>query len=188
MGNEALDVMHQFLGDSIYNSWILTNTFYVEWDGKSPVIETPLSGAAGVINFLLQSWKNKIRIFPAMPDTWLNASFDKLRAEGGILVSAVRKEGKTQWVKVKSLAGEPCIVKVNDWTQMLSTDKNIKVTKTAVTGEFIVNLKKGEEVLLLPAIVKEAVILQPIKNESKYFNYYGIKKGQQLKNDQFWSE
>jgi len=188
MGNEALDIMHQFLGDSIRKSRILTNTFYVESGGKNPVIETPLSGAAGVIDFLLQSWKSKIRIFPAIPDDWKEASFDKLRAEGGFLVSAVRKEGKTQWVKVKSLAGEPCIVRVNDWTQMVSTDKNIKIIKTAVPGEFSVALKKGQEVLLLPSLAAKSLELSAINNDKKYFNQYGVKKGQQIKGDQFWAE
>jgi len=188
MGNEALDIMHQFLGDSTYKSRILTNTFYVEYNGKNPVIETPLSGAASLMDFLLQSWGNKIRIFPAMPDGWKEASFDKLRAEGGFLVSAVRKEGKTQWVKVKSLAGEPCIVKVNDWKEMVSVDKNIKITKTATSGEFIVSLKKGQEVLLLPSKTAEFLVMTSNNNNKRYFNQYGVKKGQQIKGDQFWEE
>ncbi len=188
MGNEALDIMHQFLGDSIRKSRILTNTFYVESGGKNPVIETPLSGAAGVIDFLLQSWKNKIRIFPAMPVDWKEASFDQLRAEGGFLVSATRKEGKTQWVQVKSLAGEPCVVKVNDWTNMISSDKSIRITKTAVPGEFVVALKKGQQVTLVPVLSTTPLVLTPVKNNKKYFNAYGVKKGQQIKGNQFWAE
>jgi len=188
MGNEALDIMHQFLGDSKHPSWMLTNTFYVEWDGKSPVIETPLSGAAGVMNFLLQSWGNKIRVFPAMADSWKDASFDQLRAEGGFLVSSSRKEGKTEWVKVKSLAGEPCIVKVNDWSKMVSADKNIRITKTSVSGEFKVELKKGQEVVLLPTLSTNLLTIAPVQNDKTFFNSYGVKKGQQLKGDQFWEE
>jgi hypothetical protein len=188
MGNESLEIMHQFLGDSTRPSRILTNTFYVESGGKNPVIETPLSGAAGVITFLLQSWGNKIRIFPALPDTWKEASFDQLRAEGGFLVSAARKEGKTQWVQVKSLAGEPCVVKVSDWTSMVSSDKNIRITKTAIPGEFTVELKKGQQVLLLPSKNAGATTLSAISNDKKYFNAYGVKKGQQIKGNQFWAE
>ena len=188
MGNEALDVMHQFLGDNTHASRILTNTFYVESGGKNPVIETPLSGAAGVINFLLQSWGNKIRIFPAMPDKWKDASFDQLRAEGGFLVSASRKEGKTDWVKVKNLVGEPCVVKINDWKEMFSLDKNVHITKTPISGEFKVELKKGEEAILIPKKSAVPIILEPVQNDKSGFNSYGVKKGQQLKNDQFWAE
>ncbi len=188
MGNEALDVMQQFLVDSKHPSWMLANTFYTEWDGKSPVIETPLSGAAGVMNFLLQSWGNKIRVFPAMADRWKDASFEQLRAEGGFLVSSSRKDGKTEWVKVKSLAGEPCIVKVNDWSKMVSTDKNIRITKTSVSGEFKVELKKGQDVILVPKLSANPLTISPVQNDKTYFNSYGVKKGQQLKNDQFWAD
>ncbi|HQR92007.1 MAG: hypothetical protein B7Y69_11025 [Sphingobacteriia bacterium 35-40-8] len=186
MGNEALDIMQQFLGDSTRPSKILTNTFYVESKGRNPVIETPLSGAAGVIDFLLQSWGSKIRIFPALPETWKDASFDHLRAEGGFLVSAVRKQGKTQFVQVKSLAGEPCIVKINDWQDAYIDDNKIKVLKTSTPGEFVIHLEKGQEVLLLPSKSQLLLQLEPIKNNKAFFNAYGVKKGQQLSNNQFW--
>jgi alpha-L-fucosidase 2 len=188
MGNEALDIMHQFLGDSTHSSRILTNTFYTESGGKNPVIETPLSGAAGVIDFLLQSWGNKIRIFPAMPDTWKEASFDQLRAEGGFLVTASRKQGKTQFVHLKSLAGEPCIVKINDWKDAYTVDNKIKVSKTSTLGEFVIHLEKGQEVLLLPNKSTKPFMVVPVQNNKSLFNAYGVKKGQQLDNDQFWIE
>lgn len=188
MGNEALDIMHQFLGDSLRKSRFLTNTFYAEGHGRNPVIETPLSGAAGVINFLLQSWKNKIRVFPAMPNSWQDASFENLRAEGGFLVSAVYKNGKTQFVVVKSVAGEPCTVKVKEWTQMMCTDKNIRIAKTKEPGEFVVDLKKGQQAVLLPASTTEALVFKEVKNDRKYFNIFGVKKGQQIVENEFWKE
>jgi hypothetical protein len=188
MGNEGLDVMHQFLGDSLRKSRFLTNTFYAEGHGRNPVIETPLSGAAGVINFLLQSWKNKIRVFPAMPNNWQDASFENLRAEGGFLVSAVYKNGKTQFVVVKSVAGEPCTVKVKEWTQMMCTDKNIRIAKTKEPGEFVVDLKKGQQAVLLPASTTEPLVFKEVKNDRKYFNTFGVKKGQQIIENEFWKE
>lgn len=51
----------------------------------------------------LQSWGNKIRIFPAVPDSWKNCSFTDLRAEGAFKVSAQRVEGKTTSVKITAL-------------------------------------------------------------------------------------
>ena len=44
---------------------------------------------------LLQSWGGKLRIFPAVPEQWKDAAFDRLRAEGGFTVSARRVAGKT---------------------------------------------------------------------------------------------
>lgn len=188
MGNEALDIMNQFLGDSTRKSRILTNTFYVESRGKNPVIETPLSGAAGVIDFLLQSWGNKIRIFPALPDSWKDASFDQLRAEGGFLVSASKKQGITEWVSIKSLAGEPCVVKIPEWDEIITIgNKKIQVAKMA-PGEFSIQLQKGEKVVLLRKGFSSKIELNAVTNDPKKYNSYGVKKGQQINNDQFWEE
>jgi len=50
----------------------------------------------------LQSWGGKIRIFPTVPDSWQEASFRDLRAEGGYKVSATRSKGLTQRVKIEA--------------------------------------------------------------------------------------
>lgn len=49
---------------------------------------------------LLQSWGGTLRIFPATPDAWPDASFRDLRAEGGFRVSAERKNGKTTRITI----------------------------------------------------------------------------------------
>ena len=188
MGNEALDVMHQFLGDSLHKSRILTNTFYVEAGGKNPVIETPLSGAAGVIDFLLQSWGNKIRVFPALPHSWKEATFNELRAQGGFLVSAVRQNGRTQWVQIKSLAGEPCIVKVPDWEKAIVVGNKKVIIKKMATGEFSITLKKGDEVLLMEKGRIVTPVISAVNTQLKDQNAYGVKIGQQLTKDQFYPE
>jgi alpha-L-fucosidase 2 len=48
-----------------------------------------------VHEMLLQSHGGVIRLFPATSAEWQDASFDRLRAEGGFIVSAERKSGKT---------------------------------------------------------------------------------------------
>jgi len=80
-------------------------------EGGGPVIETPLHGAAAVQDLLLQSWGGVIRVFPAVPSSWPEAVFSQLRAEGGFLVSALRRDGRTRWVRIQSLAGQPCRVR-----------------------------------------------------------------------------
>lgn len=81
------------------------NTMYKE---AGPVIESPLAGAESIQDMLLQSWGQEIRIFPAVPEEWQEAVFHDLRAEGAYLVSAVRSGGKTDWIRIKSLAGGTC--------------------------------------------------------------------------------
>ena len=166
---------------------LLPNTFYTEAHGKNPVIETPLSGAASIMEFLLQSWGNKIRVFPAMPDDWEEASFDDLRAQGGFLVSASRSNGQTDWVKIESEAGEPCTLKVPGWEsakQIGGSDK-IRIKKIR-EGEFEIDLLKGQEILL----VQEEVIAQPelnsVEHDADEVNPYGVKKGKSFKEILDW--
>jgi hypothetical protein len=82
---------------------------------SAPCIESSLAAANIVQEMLLQSWSDPtrdepgpIRVFPACPAAWQDVTFRDLRAEGAFLVSAERRGGKTAWVRVKSLAGEPC--------------------------------------------------------------------------------
>ncbi|WJH36462.1 hypothetical protein N6H14_12245 [Paenibacillus sp. CC-CFT747] len=67
------------------------------------MMETPLSGAEAIHDMLLQSWGGTLRIFPAVPEEWQDAAFHDLRTEGAFLVSAMRKNGVTEWIRVKSL-------------------------------------------------------------------------------------
>ena len=81
----------------------LRNTFHANGDqsktGKSKFTYRPftLEGnfafAAGVQEMLIQSHTGIIRIFPAIPAAWKDASFDKLRTYGAYLVSAAMKNG-----------------------------------------------------------------------------------------------
>ncbi len=105
--------MYAMLGDgdkargqlvTLLDKYVQPNTMYKE---SGPVIETPLSGAQTMHDMLVQSWGGIVRVFPAAPAAWASVTLHNVRVEGAFLVSAVRKAGKTQFVRVKSLAGEP---------------------------------------------------------------------------------
>jgi alpha-L-fucosidase 2 len=51
---------------------------------------------------LLQGWGGAVRVFPAVSAQWRDVSFDRLRAEGGFVVSATRVAGRTARVEVRS--------------------------------------------------------------------------------------
>ncbi len=137
-GDKALDYLDQLL-----ERYIKPNTMYLE---TGPVIETPLSAAASIQELLLQSWGDKIRIFPAVPSAWKDVSFENLRTEGAFLISAVRKDGKTKWVRIKSLAGQPCIVRPGI-DGVIKLKGNGKLTSLGA-GLYAVSLHKNEEVVL----------------------------------------
>jgi hypothetical protein len=186
-GNDSYQILQHFLLGNIGISQLLSNTMYVESGGKNPVLETPLSAAASIMELLLQSWGGKIRVFPAVPDGWKDASFDKLRAQGGFLLSASRSQGKTDWISVKSLAGEPCIVKVPGWSNAVQAGKGKKISVQKIAdGEFSIELKAGESILLKASGNNAGVNVLPVVHQEGIKNIYGVKKGQNLKSDQSW--
>lgn len=93
----------------------LPNSFHVNGDqsksGKSNFTYRPftLEGnfafAAGIQEMLIQSHTGAIRIFPAIPGSWKNVSFNNLRVEGAFLVSAEREEGRVISLNVYSEKG-----------------------------------------------------------------------------------
>jgi alpha-L-fucosidase 2 len=93
----------------------LPNSFHVNGDqsGKGHskftyrpfTLEGNFAFAAGLQEMLIQSHTGIIRVFPAIPAAWANASFSNLRAQGAFLVSANRVNGKLSEVIVKSEKG-----------------------------------------------------------------------------------
>ena len=71
-------------------------------------LEGNFAMAAGLQEMLLQSYSGTIRLFPAIPETWQNVSFRKLRAEGGFVVSAERHGGRVTSVEIHAETGETC--------------------------------------------------------------------------------
>jgi len=67
-------------------------------------LEGNFAAAQAVHEMLLQSWGGTIRVFPAVPSAWADASFMKLRAEGGYEVSAGRTKGRTTYVAINATA------------------------------------------------------------------------------------
>jgi hypothetical protein len=186
-GNDSYQILQHFLLGNIGISQLISNTMYVESGGRDPVLETPLSAAASIMELLLQSWGGKIRVFPAIPDGWKEASFDKLRAQGGFLVSASRIQGKTEWISVKSLTGEPCIVKVPGWGNAVQAGKGKKISVRKIAdGEFRIDIKAGESILLKASATNASVSVLPVVHHEGIKNIYGVKKGRNLKSDQSW--
>jgi alpha-L-fucosidase 2 len=84
---------------------------YSQWTYEPMTLEAGFASAAALMEMLLQSHRGLIRVFPALPDAWKDASFVGLRAEGAFLVSAVMRKGEVVKVEVFSEAGGLCRVK-----------------------------------------------------------------------------
>lgn len=85
-------------------AFVSENSFHVNGDQTAEgysgfhyrpfTLEGNFAFAAGVQEMLLQSRKGEIAVFPAVPDDWRDLSFEHLRADGAVLVSAARKAGR----------------------------------------------------------------------------------------------
>ena len=51
-----------------------------------------------------------VKVFPSISSTWTDASIASHRTQGAFLVDASRSGGRTDWVRVRSEAGEPLVL------------------------------------------------------------------------------
>jgi hypothetical protein len=147
-------------------------TMYTETSRVQPVTETPLSLCDSMQLMLLQSWGDTIRVFPAVPKAWQNLSFDGLLAKGGFEVSASRQDGRTQFVAVRSHAGEPCILKLDfqpDHVAGIATS----AVKRLGDGRFAVTLQPGEQAIFYNKHVDRAY-LAPVAALPENCNSFGL--------------
>ena len=161
-GDRALDYLNTLL-----DRFIRPNTMYAE---TGPVIETPLSGAQSLLDMLVLTRGDLIRVFPAVPSDWHDLAFHELRAEGGFILSSARSGGTTRFVRVASTAGEPLRLVPNGLPQpwAVQTLKGPKrpVDFTVVDGELRLSLAAGQEVMIYtegtrPDTAVDAVSIEP---------------------------
>jgi len=166
-GNDALKYLNGL------SRFLLPNGLYKE---AGPVMETPLSAAQCIHDMLLQSWGDTIRVFPAAPDDWPDITFHDLRTEGAFLVSAVRKDGKTQFVRIKSLAGEPCRIRTDLDGKVQATGRREFALKKLRRNRIEVDLKKGEEVILWAGDSVPDFLIEAIPVKAGRVNCFGLRK------------
>lgn len=142
---------------------------FMHSEGGSPCSETYGGLSRMLLDMLIQSWGNKIRIFPGVSGKWKQAIFHKLKAEGGFLVSANRKNGSTEWIEIESLAGEPCILQHGfNGDYKISGAKIKKIDDSSCR----IYLKKGEKAFLYTDHAKPTIT--PIIIPQGHYNYYGV--------------
>ncbi|MBX3178100.1 MAG: alpha-L-fucosidase [Candidatus Hydrogenedentes bacterium] len=168
-GDRALDYLNAFKG------FIEPNTMYRE---AGPVIETPLSAAQSIHDMLLQSWDAAdgplIRIFPAPPDAWRDIIFHQWRAEGAFLVSAARQDGNLAWVRISSLAGEPCRIRAefSGPPRVVGGDP-AHVAETGA-GRYSLGLRAGESIVLADPAWRGTPAIAPVSGSMPDTPIFGL--------------
>ncbi|MEU9880439.1 glycosyl hydrolase family 95 catalytic domain-containing protein [Streptomyces phaeochromogenes] len=144
-GEDALSYLGQLM-----SRFIQPNTMYKE---SGPVIETPLSAAQSVHDMVCQSWgdgSGVVRVFPAVPAAWADLTVHDFRTQGAFLLSAVRKGGRTRWVRLVSEAGAPCVVRHGIAGEIEVRDGRGRSLRFADVGDGAIQvaLRKGESALI----------------------------------------
>jgi len=122
--------------------------------GGNPCIESTVGLVNTIQNMLIQSWSDPaleqsgpIRIFPALPSEWRDVEFHDLRTEGAFLVSARRVGGRTVWIRIKSLAGEPCRIQT-DLIDPVTEGSRDHTLVALAPNRYELDIRKGESVVL----------------------------------------
>lgn len=169
-GNRAEQVLSGFLDRQYRYTGMFANTIYSE---GSWVIETPFSAARSIQDMVLQSWGNKVRVFPAIPTSWTNIAIHDMLAEGAFKVSATLKDGKVNSIQIKSLAGTPLTLVTKMLEPIVAKTTSGRTLTVTKKSEFTydIDLKKDETAIftsgnITPEVLKPVV---PMGN----CNYWG---------------
>jgi len=116
-------------------------------------IEAAMGAAAAVMEMLVHTSAGVLRVFPAVPASWARASFEGIRAEGALLVSAERRNGRTCWVRIRSERGATiCLAHPFGEGDVAVSSSRTDQPAWTLTAEAILTIPTapGEEVLLTP--------------------------------------
>ena len=173
-----------------YFYFIKPNTFHVNGDYRHfgitthtyevMTLEGGFCAAAAILEMLLQSWGNCIRVFPAIPEFWSDAYFYRLRAEGAFLVTSKLRRGKVKFILIESEKGGTCrVLNPFDNEQVLLKDLNTNKEKV-LKGKIIeFDTVPGGKYLLLPlkeGIKEEELMYLSFKRSKLEVNWFGVKK------------
>lgn len=142
-GEKACEMLHNF-----FNYNCTKNGFHVNGDFKKQTdflmkyrlftLEGNFIAADAIQDMLLYSEWGKIRLFPAVPSSWKDMEFRRLRAYGGALISSRMQNGEIIYVEMEATA---------DCTLCLENDLTHLKTDSVYVSPFEINLKQGERII-----------------------------------------
>ena len=155
----------------------LFNTFYKE---SGPCIETTMNSCSATLELLLQSFNanadhDEIRVFTGLPSTWKNASFNKMRTQGGHSVSAHFKDNKTASILLTAGSNREIKLVYNGEKLPVKTSSKAKVQSSNI-GDFqciTVSLKKGDTLSVGQDLIHDKFITVPAKTAEGF--HFGLK-------------
>ena len=150
----------------------------------SPVAESAYCGA-GVLHTMLlhtDSITGVLSIFPGLAEGWPSASFHMLRASGGLLVSALREDSLTRFVRVWSRAGGRVLLRVPHDAAWASATPAVDPPSIAVSafggGVWEVTLAPNSSVVVYAAAagVRSPFVIRPLPSNPAEEHWFGYSR------------
>ena len=114
---------------------------YSNFQYRPFTLEGNFLAAQAVHEMLLQSWHDVIRIFPALPESWQQAGFEDLRAQGGFKVSARRTDGAMAWIRIRATQNRTLRILNNFKGQRVKWNRKDIMRQGS---HLVVKMKKGD--------------------------------------------
>lgn len=111
---KALDIFAKAfcLKNSFHVNGDQTKSGYSSFTYRPFTLEGNFAYASGLQEMLLQSYAGFIEVFPAVPLSWKDISFNTLRAEGAFLISAKKENGNVTEIKITGEKGGKTVLKL----------------------------------------------------------------------------
>ncbi len=150
--DNAVDMLRKFA-----TNFCSVNSFHLNGDQKGGqyssftyrpfTLEGNFAFAQGIHELLLQSHKSYIEVFPAVPESWNDISFNTLRTEGAFLISAKKENAVVTQVKIQSTVGGLLRIKLPFKTFI---EKGIQRSSITMEDNNIISMKTnaGQEIII----------------------------------------
>ncbi|MCL2117750.1 MAG: glycoside hydrolase family 95 protein [Planctomycetaceae bacterium] len=145
---EALTIFaeHFCLRNTFHANGDQANQGYSKFTYRPFTLEGNMAFASGIHEMLIQSHTGTIRVFPAVPASWDNVSFEKLRAVGAFLVSARMENRNVSLLTVESEKGGTLrLMKPSSGHYVEASGKTLNETD----GVWTVEMEPGEVLMLV---------------------------------------
>ncbi len=173
-GNEAYHYLNTFL-----NHHGEANGLYRE---SGPCFESPMATVTSMLEMLLQSKGEVIKVFPAIPDAWKEVSFENLRTVGAFLISAMKENNQISFISIKSLKGGQIQIESDIMMEALMISSNIdkgkkyELIRNGPKTILKLTMKKNEKLILKNKPQPKFRESSPVFKDLFYNNFWGLQK------------
>jgi alpha-L-fucosidase 2 len=114
-------------------------------------LDGTMAFATAIYEMLVQVRRGVVHIFPAVPAAWRDVSFSDIRVPGPFQVSACRRNGVLQEIKVRALC-EGCLVLALDGDIQMQIMKREALAPAVRDdrGAITLEMREGEEAEIRP--------------------------------------